>query len=58
MQIDFEPKQIKAAHDYVNRLPNIKKVSKRRIRVIKKDNKIIIEEKPSLFKNMLNFLFK
>ena len=60
MQINFEAEQIKAAHAYVDRLTPEKVVTKEKIVKKEKEKKeeIAIEERPSFFKNILNFLFK
>ncbi len=64
MQINFEAEQIRAAHAYVDRLTP-EKVEKKE-KILEKDEVVIDkkfyttkkEEKPSFFKNILNFLFK
>ncbi len=64
MQINFEAEQIKAAHAYVDKLTPAKVAKKEKI--LEKDEIVINEkfyttkkeEKPSFFKNILNFLFK
>jgi len=66
MQINFEAKQIKAAHAYVDRLTPvktkkqsiIKKVKKNKIEIDEDFYTTIKEEKPSFIKSVLNFLFK
>jgi hypothetical protein len=66
MQINFEAKQIKAAHAYVDRLTPSKIVKKIETTTYS-NNKVVIdnsyytteqEEKTTFFKNILNFLFK
>ncbi len=64
MQINFEAKQIKAAHAYVDRLTPVKTKKRTTVKTIEK-NKIdedfyttTKEEKPSFIKSLLNFLFK
>ncbi len=66
MQINFEAKQIKAAHAYVDRLTPIKTKKRSIIKKIKKNKTKIDEdfhtttkeEKSSFIKSLLNFLFK
>ena len=66
MQINFEAKQIKVAHAYVDRLTPVKAVKKVEATTYT-NNKIVIdndfyttesEEKTTFMKSILNFLFK
>jgi hypothetical protein len=66
MQINFEAKQIKAAHAYVDRLTPVK-VTKKIETTTYSNNKVVIdnsfyttekEEKTTFIKSILNFLFK
>ena len=66
MQINFEAKQIKAAHAYVDRLTPVKAAKKVEATTYT-NNKVVIdndfytsesEEKTTFMKSILNFLFK
>jgi hypothetical protein len=61
MQINFEAKQLKEAHAYVDRLTPIKNTKKKKTVKKEMDKNLystIKEDKPSFIKSILNFLFK